>query len=82
MVNIVLFFAHAFIQWWTDVQCMQAQRTNPMGHRGSYTETKCTYKGLIVWAYGATMHVQKNNPIGTRGTCVTKDQPYGDQMHK
>ena len=76
----------------SDVQCMQAQRTKPMGHRGLIYRDKM-YKGPIIWAYGDTMHVQKNNPIGTRGTCVYKgptlrgsdaqieDQSYEHTMH-
>ena len=75
---------------YSDVQCMQAQRTKPMGQ---YAGTKCTYKGPIIWAYGDTMHVHMNNPIGTRGTCVYKgptlrgsdaqieDQSYEHTMH-
>ena len=86
MVNIYSLHMHVY----SDVQCMQAQRTKPMDQ---YTGTKCTYKGPIIWAYGDTMHVQKNNPIGTRGTCVYKgptlrgsdaqieDQSYEHMMH-
>ena len=40
-----------------DVQCKQAQRTNPTGHQ--YSGTKCTYKGPIVWAYGEEGHVEE-----------------------
>ena len=80
MVNVVLFFATCM---YTVVDTMYSvcKHKGPIqwDTENQYTGTKFTYKGPTVWGYGDTVHVQKNNPVRTRGT---KDQPYGDRMHK
>ena len=48
-----------------DVQCMQAQRTNPMGHRGSIYRDK--------------MYIQRTNHMGL--WACTKEQSYRDTTY-
>ena len=69
MLNILCYcLPHACIQWWTQcIQCMQAQRTNPMGHRGSIQ---------------GQMYVQRTNSMGLwRHNACTKEQSYRDMRY-
>ena len=73
---------------YSDVQCMQAQRTKPMGHRGSIYRDK-----MYVQRTNQMGHNACTKTIGTRGTCVYKgptlrgsdaqieDQSYEHTMH-
>ena len=54
---------------YSDVQYMQAQRTKPMGHRGSLT-------------YRDKMYVQRTNHMGLWGhNACTKEQSYRDTRY-
>ena len=73
MVNIVCDMRMYTEVWGHDVQCMQAQWTNSMGHRESIYRDKIYLQRTNHGPMGThAMHVQKNNPIGTQGTCVYK----------
>ena len=63
-----------------DVQCMQAQRTNPMGHRGSiyrdkmYVQRTNHNRHVVVNILFYSLHMDQNNGI----KCTYKG-PMGSQ---
>ena len=68
VVNTVLFLHMHAYSGGHNAQCMQAQRTNPMGHRGSIYRDK--------------MYIQRSNHMGLWGhNACTKEQSYKDTRY-